>query len=303
MIHKIIRTYDQYHIFKYLIKWLLYVIPVSFSVGSLIALFLWLLEKATEFRFAHGWLLYFLPLVGVIIVALYKFKGKNSEAGNNLVMDEIHKPGGGIPFRMAPFVLFSTVATHLFGGSAGREGTAVQIGGSVSNYFGKQFKLKHEDLRILLMTGVAAGFGAVFGTPVAGTIFALEVLAIGHIKYDALLPAFMAALLADMVCSMYGIQHTHYSIHFHENRQFGEWGFSLNYKVLLFAAGAGIAFGLTGYLFSEAIHNLKIIFHKHIKWKYGIPIAGGTLIIALTFILGSKDYLGIGVTTASGTGN
>ncbi|HAR39399.1 MAG TPA: hypothetical protein DCS09_12950 [Porphyromonadaceae bacterium] len=161
MVKKWAKTFDQYFILKYIIKWFFYIIPVSVVVGSMVAFFLWLLDLATIFRWSNGWLLYFLPIVGIAIVALYKFKGKNADAGNNLVMDEIHKPGGGIPFRMAPFVLISTVVTHLFGGSAGREGTAVQIGGSVANYFGKIMKLKNEDLRILLMTGVAAGFGCI----------------------------------------------------------------------------------------------------------------------------------------------
>lgn len=303
MVKKIAQSFDQYFISKYLVKWFIYIVPVSISVGSAIALFLWLLEKATEFRWEHAWLLYLLPFIGVLIVASYQFKGRNADAGNNLVIDEIHKPGGGIPFRMTPFILFSTVVTHLFGGSAGREGTAVQIGGSLSNYLGRLMKLKPEDLRILLMTGVAAGFGAVFGTPIAGTIFALEVLAIGRIKYDALLPCLMSAILADLVCSMYGIHHTHYSIGFHEYPIGGFFNFHINYKILLFVVGASIIFGFTGYFFSEAIHVFKGFIHKCIKWKYAVPFVGGVLIILLTWILRTTDYLGLGVTTQSGAGN
>lgn len=303
MLKKWAQHFDQYYIFKYIVKWFLYILPVSIVVGSLVALFLWLLDLATTTRWNNGWLLYFLPLVGVAIVALYKLKGKNADAGNNLVMDEIHKPGGGIPFRMAPFVLITTVITHLFGGSAGREGTAVQIGGSVAQYFGNKMRLNTEDLRILLMTGIAAGFGAVFGTPIAGTIFALEVLAIGRIKYDALLPCFFAAVLADIVCTMYGIQHTHYQINFHEQANFGFLNLKFDIKILLWVIVSAILFGLTSYIFSELSHNTKRIAHKYIKWKYAIPFIGGTVIIVLTFIAGTTDYLGLGVKTQSGIGS
>lgn len=303
MVKKWAQTFDQYYIFKYIVKWILYIVPVSVVVGSLVALFLWLLDLATTIRWNHDWLLYFLPVVGVAIVALYKFKGKNAEAGNNLVMDEIHKAGGGIPFRMAPFIIFTTVITHLFGGSAGREGTAVQIGGSVAQYFGNKMRLNKEDLRILLMTGIAAGFGAVFGTPIAGTIFALEVLAIGRIKYDALLPCFFAAVLADIVCTVYGIQHTHYQINFHEQASLGFLNLKFDYKILLWVTISAVLFGLTSYVFSELSHNIKRIAHKYIKWKYAIPMIGGVAIIALTYIVGTTDYLGLGVTTQSGEGN
>lgn len=301
MIKKWVQSFDQYFILKYIVRWFCYVVPVAVVVGSMVALFLWLLELATTFRWHNGWLLYFLPVVGMAIVALYKFKGKNAEAGNNLVMDEIHKPGGGIPFRMAPFVLITTVTTHLFGGSAGREGTAVQIGGSVANYFGRKMRLKDEDLRILLMTGIAAGFGAVFGTPIAGTIFALEVLAIGRIKYDALLPCFFAAVLADIVCSLYGIHHTHYQINFHE--QASSAIFKFDYKILIWVTISAIVFGLVSNLFSELSHTVKSLAHKYIKWKYAIPAVGGVAIIALTLLLGTTDYLGLGVTTQNGAGN
>src|ERR1700761_3362232 len=197
-----------------LLRWTLLVIPVALVAGSLVALFLWLLDWAIHFRFAHGWLLYLLPLAGVVIYFLYKLWGKGSEAGNNLIMDEIHAPGGGVPFRMAPLVLITTVITHLFGGSAGREGTAVQIGGSIANFFATRFRLSPEDVSMLLKAGIAAGFGAVFGTPITGAIFALEVLALGRIRHDALLPCFIASVLADVVCSAWGIHHTVYHIDF-----------------------------------------------------------------------------------------
>ena len=300
--NKLRQTFDQFDILKYVIKWFVLVLPVAFVAGSLVALFLYLLEQATHLRWQNEWLLYFLPVAGVAIVALYRFKGKNAEAGNNLVMDEIHKPGGGIPARMAPFVLITTVVTHLFGGSAGREGTAVQIGGSVANFIGKKFKLKKEDLRILLIAGVAAGFGAVFGTPVAGTIFALEVMAIGRIKYDALLPAFLASVMADMFCSMYGIGHTQYFIDFHEPVSSGFSFMHLDVTLILYVIMSGVFFGMASYAFSELSQVIKTLANKFISRKLLIPLFGGIIVIALSFVLGTKDYLGLGVNSPDGTG-
>ena len=300
MIKKWFRNFEQISILNYLLKWFVLVLPVSVVVGSLVALFLWLLQQATELRWNNEWLLFLLPLVGVAIVASYHYVGKNSDAGNNLVMDEIHKPGGGIPFRMTPFIIISTVITHLFGGSAGREGTAVQIGGSIAHFFARLFKLKAEDVRILLMAGIAAGFGAVFGTPVAGTIFALEVLAIGKIKYDALLPCFLAAVGADIVCAAWGIQHTHYSIQ--SVTQHSAYFFHVDIEMLFWVALAGIFFGLTSYFFAELSHFSKNFFNRTIKYKLLIPAIGGLLIIGLTYLAGTNDYLGLGVITKSGTG-
>lgn len=286
---------DQFSILRYLLKWSVLAVPVSLTVGSLVALFLWSLDKAIQFRFDHTWLLFLLPLAGILIYFLYKYLGKNAEAGNNLIMEEIHQPGGGVPTRMAPLVLVTTVVTHLFGGSAGREGTAVQIGGSMAHFLGKRFGLGPKDMQTILTMGVAAGFGAVFGTPVTGAIFALEVLALGRIRYDALLPCFMASVLADITCAAWGIHHTQYAIHF-TGTGLSWHGIRLpDFGLLLTVILAGVAFGLASLLFAELSHTIKNYSKRWIKPQWLIPVVGGGLIIGLTFVLGTQDYLSLGV--------
>lgn len=292
-------SFEQLNIVRHLLKWTLLALPVSVIVGSLVAVFLWLLDKATTTRYHYGWLLFLLPLAGVLIHFLYRFWGKDSEKGNNLIMDEIHRPGGGVPTRMAPLVLITTVVTHLFGGSAGREGTAVQIGGSMAGLLGKWFKLNKADTSIILMCGIAAGFGAVFGTPVTGAIFALEVLAIGRIKYDALLPCLIASLLANTVCLAWGIHHTEYLIQYTDTANTLLNGL-VHFNLLLLAkiVVAGVAFGLSGYLFAEMSHNIKDQSNKYITThKWLIPVLGALIVIGLTYVLGTRDYLGLGVTS------
>lgn len=293
-------SFEQVKIAKNLLYWTGLIVPVSIAVGSLVALFLWLLDLATVTRWQHLWLIFLLPFAGLLITYLYKTYGKNADAGNNLIMDEIHKPGGGVPFRMTPLVLLCTVISHLFGGSAGREGTAVQMGGSVASLFSKWYKLKHREKPILLMCGMAAGFGAVFGTPIAGTVFALEVLAIGRIKYDALLPCFIASVLADITCSAYGIHHTQYTIAFVRDAK--QWKPYIPFDLLLLfkVIVAGAAFGITGFLFGQTSHYIKSASLKYIHNKWITPVIGGVLVIAISYALGTFDYLGLGVTNPKG---
>lgn len=276
-------------------KWILIIIPFSLIVGSLMAFFLWSLKAATNFRIEHPWLLYFLPVAGVFIVWIYRISGKNAEKGNNLIMDEIYKPGGGVPFRMAPLVYIGTILTHLFGGSAGREGTAVQIGGSLSALWGKVLKLNERDTRILLIAGIAAGFGAVFGTPLTGAIFALEVLTIGRIQYDAIIPALIASILADVSCSAWGLGHTEYSILFIEHAKLFDSHINIDPLLMGKVIIACIAFGLAAYLFGELTHRIKEFFSSKIKNVYLIPLIGGTIVIGLTLLYGNQDYNGLGI--------
>jgi len=296
MYQKIKTSFEQFSIAKHLIRWTLLAIPLALVVGSLVALFLWLLEEATRLRWQQPWLLYLLPLAGIGIYFLYKKLGKNSEAGNNLIMDEIHQPGGGIPARMAPLVLLTTVVTHLFGGSAGREGTAVQIGGSIAAMFSDWFKLNDRDKRMLLTAGVGAGFGAVFGTPITGAIFAVEVLTIGRIKYDAFLPALVASIVGDITVAAWGIHHTAYHIDILSKTPYFMSDY-LHIDLLLMAKVivASIGFGLASYLFAIMVHEIKAVFLKVFSIKWLIPVAGGLIIIGLTFLNGKQDYLSLGV--------
>lgn len=278
------------------IRLILLIIPISAIIGSIVALFLWLLTLSIHFRFAHPWLLYLLPLAGVLIHFIYKSVGQSSEKGNNLIIDEIHKPGAGVPKRMAPIILVTTIITHLFGGSAGREGTAVQIGGSIAAMFGKWFKLDPPSMRTILITGIAAGFGAVFGTPLTGAIFAVEVLTLSKIEYRAFLPALVAGFVGDWTVSALKVHHTAYHIDVIAKAPYFLSAYIpvdglLILKIIL----ASIVFGSVSYLFAVSVHQIKNIFLKVFKTTWLIPIIGGLIIIALTYILGKPDYLSLGV--------
>jgi len=280
-----------------LLKWLGLVVPMSMAVGSACALFLWSLERVSQIRFAHPWLLFFLPLGGLGVGLLYYYCGRSAEGGNNLIMDQIHQPGGGVPRRMAPLVLFGTLVTHLFGGSAGREGTAVQMGGSIASAFCQWFRLDAGKVRIVLMAGIAAGFGAVFGTPLAGAVFALEVLVIGRVEYAALLPCFVAAVAADWTCHAWGVGHTHYAIGFLAGEAAPSSFFHLEPWLLAKVAVAAAAFGLASVAFSELSHGLSALFKRLIPYGPLRPVAGGVLVIGLFFLAGTGDYLGLGVSS------
>jgi len=275
-----------------MLKWTLLVLPVGVLAGSASALFLWSLERVTELRWAHGWLLYLLPVVGVGVGWVYHRFGKNSGAGNNLIIEQIHEPGGGVPRRMAPLVLIGTLLTHLCGGSAGREGTAVQMGGSLANGYARLLRLGREDLPVLLMAGVAAGFGSVFGTPFAGAVFAMEVLVIGRLHYRAVLPVLVASVVADATCTAWGIGHAQYGIAFASPEGRHE---ILDGWLAAKVVAAAVAFGLAGRLFAELTHVLQRGCRRLAPQAWLQPALGGAALIALFWILGTGDYLGLGV--------
>lgn len=270
-------------------RWALILVPMAAFVGTLCAAFLWSLDAVTRLRFAWPWLLYLLPLGGLLVGLLYHLTGRSVEGGNNLIVEQIHEPGGGVPLRMAPLIFFGTLVTHLLGGSAGREGTAVQLGGSVASGFGRALKLDADGTRILLMGGIAAGFGAVFGTPIAGAVFALEVLAIGRVEYRALMPCLVAALVGDWTCRAWGIHHGVYLI---------DALVPVDAPLVAKTAVAGVAFGLVGLAFAEANHVLGAWLKRLVPYGQLRPAIGGVAVIALVFLFGTRDYLGLGTLAA-----
>jgi H+/Cl- antiporter ClcA len=273
------------------LQWTCLIIPVAVVTGLLVALFLWLLDLTTNTFRSNPWLIWLMPLAGILITWLYSF-GKDSGKGNNLIISEIQHPSQSVPARMSPLILFTTVLTHLVGGSAGREGTAVQMGGSIAGIPFRFLQLEKSQKQMLLRCGAAAGFGAVFGTPLAGALFAVEFTHIGKIKWRALLPCLVAALLADETVSLTGLGHSPYAINF-TSAYFSFLPFE---PLLLLKVGlGGMVFGLTARLYVWVAEGIKTASQRYLVNPYLIPVVGALTILGIIAYLGNFDYLGLGV--------
>jgi H+/Cl- antiporter ClcA len=279
---------DQIDLLRYMGKWLFLASLVAVLAGSASALLLFALDWAGATRSAHRWLIWLLPVAGFLVGWLYLRFGRDVEAGNNLLIDEIHDPTKVIPLRMAPLILGGTVISHLFGASVGREGTAVQMGGALADQLTRAFKLAQEDRRLILMAGISAGFASVFGTPLAGAIFALEVLAVGRLRHDAIMPCVIAAVVADQVALLWGAHHIHYAVPFVP--AISAWGVAA--MVI-----SGAIFGVTGRVFAGATHGLGAWIKKRIRYGPLRALLGGALVAAGVWCLGADRYIGLGIPT------
>ncbi|MBK9578328.1 MAG: chloride channel protein [Fibrobacterota bacterium] len=258
---------------------------VALLSGSASALFLWLLESVTMLREGHGWLLYFLPLAGLVSGLAYHRFGAEVEAGNNRILQELHDPKTFIPLRMAPMVLLGTLATHLFGGSAGREGTAIQMGGALSDQVAKWMRFSEDVRKMLLLAGVAGGFSSLFGTPLAGAVFALEFVVVGHLRLVHLLPCVLAAVAADRICLAWGAQHAIYPVSLVP---------PLDARGFLLALVAGVAFGLAARGFVELSHAVSDRTKAWISKPWLRPALGGILVVGCLLLAGTR-YEGLGL--------
>jgi H+/Cl- antiporter ClcA len=259
---------------------------VGVASGAAAAAFLLLLEAATNLRQAHLAIVYALPVAGIALGLVYERWGASIKGGSDLIIDTIHEHRVQIPLRMAPMVLVGTVLTHLFGGSAGREGTAVQMGASLADAIAHRFHLTKAMRQLLLVAGMAGGFGAVFGTPVAGAIFGVEVLAIGRLELRAIVPALVASFVGDVVTQRLGVVHTPYPQLAHV---------PITFSLLGELALIGVAMALAAISFVELTHHLKAFLQKLIPRLPIRMFIGGCVVVAMWRLVGSDDYLGLGV--------
>jgi len=272
-------------IFLTAFKWILICVLIGIFSGSASAFFLVSLEFVTQFRIHHDWIIWFLPFGGLIVGLSYYYWGGSVVKGNNLLLEEYENPQKVIPFKMAPLVLFGTLITHLFGGSAGREGTAVQMGGAIADQFTKIFKLDNSERKILIILGISAGFASVFGTPLAGAIFALEVLYFSKINLRSIILSFLVAYAAYFTVEFWQVKHTHYSIP--EIPQ-------ISIPTLFYTIIIGVLSGLAALLFSRSTHFWGSLFSK-IKYPPLRPFIGGIILAIAIAGFGFTKFSGLGV--------
>ena len=275
-----------FDLLAHIVKWIALSLAVAILAGTASAFFLFALDWATTTRSAHPWLIWLLPIAGFAVGWIYlRFAGR-AEFGNNLLIDEIHEPKQTIPLRMAPLVLGGTVIAHLFGASIGREGTAVQMGGALADQITHRFKPSTDDRRIVLMAGIAAGFASVFGTPLAGAVFAIEVLVIGRLRHDAILPCLVSAVAADAVGLWWGVRHTHYPLD--AIPPLSAWGVG---AMML----AGAVFGLAGRAFAASTHALGGWMRARIGYAPLRPFVGGLTVAVAVWLIDTERYIGLGI--------
>ena len=270
---------------KTLVKWLLLGTLVGVIVGTIGSLFAHALTLVNHLRAQYPMIVLALPAGGLLIVFLYHFFKNTGDRGTNMVISSIHS-STEIPLRMAPLIFLSTIITHLCGGSAGREGAAIQLGGSISNYLGKVIKLTANDRRIMIMCGMSAGFSALFGTPMAAAIFSLEVISIGIMHYSALVPCVTASMVGHFMAKLFQVPPEVFPVA--EIPTVDPVGLL---KIAVFAAAAGVV----SIVFCLILHEAEHLYKRFLKNPYLRIFAAGCIIIVLSLVLQTGDYLGSGM--------
>ena len=266
-----------------LIKWLVLAVVTGCIVGAASTLFSFTLKTVTGYRKVHEWIFLLLPLSGLIIVFLYEKLGKE-DGGTNQVLSTV-RSRDNVPILSAPLIFITTALTHLTGGSAGREGAAIQLGGSIANQLGRWIHLDEEDRHVIVMCGMSAAFSALFGTPMAAAVFALEVVSVGVMYYAALMPCMIASLVASGFAAGMGI--TPESFHVTD---IPALTIESGLKMGVVALGCAVV----SIVFCIALNGAAGLYAKWFKNKYVRVVAGACLVIAVTFMLRTNEYMGAG---------
>ncbi|MCH5341657.1 MAG: chloride channel protein [Acetatifactor sp.] len=269
---------------KALGQWLLLSGLTGIACGLAGAAFTWCVTHATNMRIAHSWLLFCMPLAGLIIVASYRAAGMGNDSGTNQIIASVR--GGERPRTLlAPLIFLGTVLTHLTGGSAGREGAALQIGGSISARIGRLLRLGEGNVNTIIQCGMAGLFSALFGTPLTATVFSLEVVDVGHLQYAALFPCMLSALVANAIPRALGLSAESYHL---------QGAPELGPMTLLQCGSLAVLAALVSIVFCVLMHKTGHIYKKYIPNQYLRSLAGAAFVIILTLVEGSGDYNGAG---------
>lgn len=267
------------------LKWIIFAIIVGITVGLCGTAFYFALSLVTVLRTQNSWLIFLLPLGGVGIVAMYRILHNEKDTGTNLVISAIHSDDE-LPFRMAPLIFVSTLITHLFGGSAGREGAALQMGGSIGNALGRLFRFDDKDKHVMIMCGMSAAFSALFGTPMAAAILPMEMVSVGVMYYIALVPCVISSLVAHGIAYSFGVSNEMFII-----RSIPKFGIISSIEISVLA----ILCALVSILFCVLLHKSEDLYKRFFANPYVRAIVGGCIIIVLTLLVGNQDYNGTGI--------
>jgi len=277
------KLFSSFEYVKTFIKWMVVSVLIGVVGGSVGSLFHKCIDLATETRVAHSRLLFLLPFGGIVICALYSLT--KTRVDTNRVIESV-RGDQNVPWYMAPLIFVSTVITHLLGGSAGREGAALQLGGSIGYNLGKLLRLKEGDLHIIVMAGMSAVFAALFGTPLTAMFFALEVTSVGIMYYAGLLPCAIAALTAASIAAFFGLSPVRFDF-----VSFPELSVGFAVKTVILA----ILCALVCIVFCTALQKCEHYSEKLVKNKYLRTLVGSLIIVVLTLALGTRDYNGAGM--------
>ena len=274
---------------RHVARWVALAVVVGVLSGLLSAAFLKSLDWATNTRNSNNWLVFTLPVAGLFVGALYHYVGRGLERGTNLIIDQIHSHSQWVPFRLTPLIFGASVISHVAGGSTGREGAALQFAAGVTDPISKKLKLPPADRSLMLITAIAGGFGSIFGVPVTGAVFALEVQRVGRVRYDALVPAFVASFIGEAVVRGLGVHYTNFPLLPSVN-----WNWETGGRVAAF----GLIAGLVALLFVQLTHTVRKVGAKYISWYPARPLVGGIILAVLVLTCGWRDYQGVSIPLA-----
>ena len=274
-------------IFEYIkpfLKWLFFATLMGVIGGIIGALFHKCLDIVTEIRENNFWLILLLPVAGLLITILYSPFRDKGRLNTNRVLDAV-ETDERVPFTLSPLIFVSTLISHLFGASVGREGAALQLGGSLGYNIGKLFKLSKSDRHIIVMVGMSSFFSAMFGAPLTAAIFALEVIRVGYVRHCGFLPCIVSALVAYEISTFFGTHGVRYAVNFPGTTP------ELIVKVILLS----VLCAVVSILFCVAIKNASVYMHKFFRNPYIRTLVGSLIVVGLTFFLRTTDYNGAGM--------